>query len=408
MAGIKPFCALRPEKNMADKIAALPYDVYDRAEARQEVKKNPQSFLKVDRAETLLAENVDIYSDEVYEKAACTLHEMCDNNEFVLESVPCYYIYELIMEGRSQTGIAGCASIDDYLNNVIMKHENTRADKELDRTKHIDVCNAQTGPIFLTYRANENINRIVALQKEKEPIYNFVAEDGIQHIVWCISDEQCIEEVRCTFEGINQIYIADGHHRAASAVKVGQMRRKENPDYTGKEEFNYFLSVLFPSDELFVMDYNRVVQDLNGNTVKEFKEKIEKDFEIELYGTEPYRPEKKGMFGMFLSGNWYKLRVKEIDNLDPVSSLDVSLLQKKVLEPVLGIKDPRTDKRIKFIGGIRGLKELEKDSKNGVAFSMYPTAIDELIKVSDAGMLMPPKSTWFEPKLRSGLFIHQL
>ena len=213
MAGIKPFCALRPEKNMADKIAALPYDVYDRAEARQEVKKNPQSFLKVDRAETLLAENVNIYSDEVYEKAACTLHEMCDNNEFVLESVPCYYIYELIMEGRSQTGIVGCASIDDYLNNVIMKHENTRADKELDRTKHIDVCNAQTGPIFLTYRANENINRIVALQKEKEPIYNFVAEDGIQHIVWCISDEQCIEKVRCTFEEINQIYIADGHHK---------------------------------------------------------------------------------------------------------------------------------------------------------------------------------------------------
>ena len=408
MATIKPFCAVRPESSLVHKIAALPYDVYNRMEARKEVEKNPQSFLKVDRAETLLAEDIDIYSHEVYAKAACTLEEMIHNHEFIKDTQPGYYIYELTMEGRSQTGIVGCAAIDDYLNKIIMKHENTRSDKELDRINHIDVCNAQTGPIFLTYRANASINDIVEKKKTEAPIYNFTAEDGVGHRVWKIENKKDMEGIKETFAGINQIYIADGHHRAASAVKVGQMRRETCPDYTGDEDFNYFLSVLFPSEELYVMDYNRVVKDLNGYTAEEFKKKIREVFELELYGKEPYKPEEKGTFGMFLEGVWYKLKIRETDNSDPVSRLDVSILQNKVLEPILGITDPRTDQRIQFVGGIRGLKVLEKDAVNGVAFSMYPTAIEELFAVSDAGMLMPPKSTWFEPKLRSGLFIHQI
>lgn len=408
MANIRPFCAVRPEESMVEKIAALPYDVYNRKEAREEVKRNPQTFLKVDRPETLLSEDVDIYSQEVYEKAACTLHEMMDNNEFVQDPVPNYYIYELTMNGRVQTGIVGCAAIDDYLNDIIMKHENTRSDKEEDRTNHIDVCDAQTGPIFLTYRANDIINIVVSENKKEEPLYDFVAEDGISHRVWKLQKEEDIEKIRTAFEGINQIYIADGHHRAASAVKVGLKRRAKNPEYTGQEEFNYFLSVLFPSDELYVMDYNRVVLDLNGNTVDEFREKLEKDFEIEKYGNEPYAPKEKGTFGMFLEGEWYCLKAKDMTETDPVKRLDVSILQERILRPILGIEDPKTNQRIKFVGGIRGLKELEKDSENGVAFSMYPTAIEELLAVSDAGMLMPPKSTWFEPKLRSGLFIHQI
>lgn len=408
MANIRPFCAVRPEETLVEKIAALPYDVYNRKEAREEVKKNPQSFLKVDRPETLLNEDIDIYSHEVYEKAACTLHEMVDNHEFVQDATPDYYLYELTMNGRSQTGIVGCAAIDDYLNNVIMKHENTRSDKEEDRTNHIDVCNAQTGPIFLTYRSNVIIREVVNKTKEETPLYDFVAEDGISHRVWKISDAEDIAVIRKTFGGIDQIYIADGHHRAASAVKIGLKRRAEHPDYTGEEEFNYFLSVLFPSDELHVMDYNRVVLDLNGYTVEQFHEKMGEAFEIERYGEEPYAPEAKGMFGMYLGGFWYKVQAKQVEDTDPVRSLDVSILQEKVLRPILGIEDPKTDQRIKFVGGIRGLKELEKDSADGVAFSMYPTAIEELLAVSDAGMLMPPKSTWFEPKLRSGLFIHQI
>ncbi len=408
MANIRPFCAVRPERNMVEKIAALPYDVYNRKEAREEVKRNPQSFLKVDRPETLLREDVDIYSHEVYEKAACTLHEMMDNNEFVQDSTSNYYIYELTMNGRIQTGIVGCAAIDDYLNDIIMKHENTRSDKEADRTNHIDVCNAQTGPIFLTYRPNDLIHVVVSENKKEEPLYDFVAEDGISHRVWKIEKEEDVEKLKIAFEGINQIYIADGHHRAASAVKVGLKRRAQNPEYTGEEEFNYFLSVLFPSDELYVMDYNRVVLDLNGNTIEEFKEKLKKDFEIEKYGKEPYAPKEKGTFGMFLEGEWHCLKARNMTETDPVKSLDVSILQEKVLRPILGIDDPKTNQRIKFVGGIRGLKELEKDAENGVAFSMYPTAIEELLAVSDAGKLMPPKSTWFEPKLRSGLFIHQI
>lgn len=408
MANIKPFCSVRPNKALAKEIAALPYDVYNREEAKQVVEKNPKSFLKIDRAETQFDDDFDMYSEEVYQKAHDTLMEMLDAGEFVKDEEQCFYVYELIMNGRSQTGIVACASVDDYMNNIIMKHENTREDKEQDRIHHVDTCNAQTGPIFLTYRSNKEINNIVSEKKREEPLYDFVAEDGILHRVWKISTIEEVEKVSQLFAKIPHIYIADGHHRAASAVKVGLKRRNENPNYTGNEEFNYFLSVLFPDEELMVMDYNRVVEDLNGYTEETFLEALKKDFSISIQGKEAYAPKKKGEIGMFLGDNWYSLTFAGEISENPVESLDVSILQNKVLEPLLNIKDPKTDKRIKFIGGIRGLKALEEQTKDGVAFSMYPTSMQELFAVSDAGLLMPPKSTWFEPKLRSGLFIHQI
>lgn len=408
MANIKPFCSVRPNESLAREIAALPYDVYNREEAKQVVEKNPKSFLKIDRAETQFDDDFDMYSEEVYQKAHDTLAEMIDDGEFVKDEKPCFYVYELIMNGRSQTGIVGCASVDDYLNNVIMKHENTREDKELDRIHHVDTCNAQTGPIFLTYRANEKINHIVTDKKQEKALYDFVAEDGVSHRVWRIDAVEEVEKIAELFAAIPHIYIADGHHRAASAVKVGLKRRNENPNYTGREEFNYFLSVLFPDEELMVMDYNRVVKDLNGYTKETFLEELEKDFVICPKGEKPYSPKAKGEMGMFLGKQWYSLTFKGKVSENPVESLDVSILQNKVLEPLLAIEDPKTDKRIKFIGGIRGLKALEEQTKEGVAFSMYPTSMRELFAVSDAGLLMPPKSTWFEPKLRSGLFIHQI
>lgn len=408
MANIKPFCSVRPNESLAKEIAALPYDVYNREEAKQVVEKNPKSFLKIDRAETQFDDDFDMYSEEVYQKAHDTLVQMIADGEFIKDEEPCFYVYELIMNGRAQTGIVGCASVDDYLNNVIMKHENTREDKELDRIRHVDTCSAQTGPIFLTYRANKDINYIVSEKKKEKPLYDFVAEDGISHRVWKIDTVTEVKRIAELFAEIPHIYIADGHHRAASAVKVGLKRRNENPNYTGTEEFNYFLSVLFPDEELMVMDYNRVVEDLNGYTKETFLEALEKEFSIFPQGKEPYSPKVKGEIGMFLGNEWYSLNFKGEASENPVESLDVSILQNRVLEPLLGIKDPKTDKRIKFIGGIRGLKALEEQTKDGVAFSMYPTSMQELFAVSDAGLLMPPKSTWFEPKLRSGLFIHQI
>lgn len=408
MANIKPFCSVRPNEALAKEIAALPYDVYNREEAKRVVERNPKSFLKIDRAETQFDDDFDMYSEEVYQKAHDTLVQMIEDGEFVKDEEPCFYVYELIMNGRTQTGIVGCASVDDYLNNIIMKHENTREDKELDRIRHVDTCNAQTGPIFLTYRANNEINHIVAEKKKENPLYDFVAEDGVSHRVWKIDTVSEVKRIAELFAAIPHIYIADGHHRAASAVKVGLKRRKENPNYTGTEEFNYFLSVLFPDEQLMVMDYNRVVKDLNGYTKETFLKALEKDFSICIQGKVPYAPKKKGEMGMFLGNEWYSLTFKGKVSENPVELLDVSVLQNRVLEPLLNIRNPKTDKRIKFIGGIRGLKALEEQTKDGVAFSMYPTSMQELFAVSDAGLLMPPKSTWFEPKLRSGLFIHQI
>lgn len=413
MANIRPFRAIRPTEDKAAVIAALPYDVYNRQEAKAVVSDNPDSFLNIDRAETQFDDSVDTYAECVYQKAHDLLWEKIDRGDFIREDAPCYYIYELTMDGRVQTGIVACASIDDYENQVIKKHENTRADKEADRIHHVDSCNAQTGPIFLAYRANAVIREIVAKTKQTEAVYDFTSEDGICHRVWVIADTADIEAIRSAFDGIGEIYIADGHHRAASAVKVGLKRRAEHPEYDGSEEFNYFLSVLFPDEELMIMDYNRVVKDLNGLTEDEFLKKVQELFDVEPVGTAERRPQKKGDFSMYLDGQWYMCTVREADrSSDPVRGLDVSLLQELLLTPVLGIGDPKTDKRIDFVGGIRGLDELERrcgaDGDSVVAFAMYATDIRELFAVADAGLLMPPKSTWFEPKLRSGLFIHEI
>lgn len=411
MADIRPFRAYRPKQGLESKIAALPYDVYNRAEAKEVVKENPESFLAIDRAETQFGEKVNTYAPEVYEKACETLCRQIAEGRFVLEEKPCYYLYELTMDGRSQTGIVACASIDDYCNNVIKKHENTRADKEQDRINHVDICNMQTGPIFLAYRANDVLRSIVNEVKTQMPLYDFMSEDGVGHRVWVVGDGKQIDRIQKVFAATSSVYIADGHHRCASAVKVGMKRRESYPGYTGEEEFNYFLSVLFPDEELHIMDYNRVVKDLNQLDKESFLSRVSEHFLIKKVGKVPYHPAKKATFGMYLEDEWYCLEAKEeILSDDAVKGLDVSLLQDNLLGPVLGIGDPKTDKRIDFVGGIRGLEELERrvhtDMK--IAFSMYPTSIAELFAVADAERLMPPKSTWFEPKLRSGLFLHAL
>ncbi len=421
MATIRPFSCVRPTKELVSTVAALPYDVYNNEEARAFVEKHPQSFLAIDRSETAFPEGTDMYSREVYEKAGSMLQEWIQNGTFLKDEEKCYYLYELTMNGRAQTGIVACASIDDYLNNVIKKHENTRAEKELDRINHVKACNAQTGPIFLAYKARKTIQDVVASVKTEEALYDFASEDGIRHRVFRIADTERIAAIETAFAGIDHIYIADGHHRAASAVKAGLDRRENATAYTGKEEFNYFLSVLFPDEELMIMDYNRVVKDLNGKTTETFLEEISEIFEVSpLDGCTA--PKEKGSCTMYLDGKWYLCKMNGSSNdttetsannsfpIDPVETLDVSVLQKKLLTPVLGIGDPKTDKRIDFVGGIRGLEELERRCKTDckVAFAMYPTSIRELFDVADAGLLMPPKSTWFEPKLRSGIFIHEI
>lgn len=411
MAAVKPFRCVRPDSKVADRVAALPYDVYSRREACVEVAREPLSFLRIDRAETQFDDSVDTYDERVYQKARELLDEMIADGTFVEDDAECYYIYELVMDGRAQTGIVACASIDDYQNNVIKKHENTRADKEADRIRHVDVCDAQTGPIFLAYRSSRSINEVVDAVKREAPLYDFTSPDRIRHTVWRIGDEKKISVLLQAFAELDSIYIADGHHRAASAVRVGLMRREANSDYTGEEEFNYFLSVLFPDDQLMIMDYNRVVKDLNGHSAEEFLKLVEESYEVERIGSEAYRPAKVHEAGMYLDGVWYRLTARQkIWSDDPVEGLDVSLLQRYLLTPVLGIGDPKTDKRIDFVGGIRGLKELERRASEDmrVAFAMYPTSIAQLFAVADAGLLMPPKSTWFEPKLRSGLFVHRL
>lgn len=411
MALIKPFNAIRPKEGLEDKIAALPYDVYSREEARDKVKDDAYTFLRIDRAETQFSEDYDMYAPEVYQKAHDMLWDMIERGEFVQDNKACYYVYEQVMNQRSQTGIVAASSVDDYLNEVIKKHENTREDKEIDRIKHVDTCNAQTGPIFLAYRKNNSIEEVINATKENKPVYDFVSDDGITHRVWIVDNDNDIKVIADAFNGISEIYIADGHHRCASAVKVCLKRRNEQPDYNGNEEFNYFLSVLFADEQLMIMDYNRVVKDLNGYTVSELMDKIAVDFDIvKVENEKDIRPMNKYTIAMYLDNTWYHITYKGEKSDDPVKKLDVSILQDKLLQPILNINDPKTDKRIDFVGGIRGIKELErrveKDCK--IAFLMYPTSIGELFEVADAGMLMPPKSTWFEPKLRSGLFIHSI
>lgn len=408
MTMIRPFCGIHPAPSLAAAIAALPYDVYHRAEATEIVQKNPYSFLKIDRAETQFPPDTDMYSEEVYCRARDTFHAMLSDGSFVQDDTQCFYLYALTMENRTQTGIVGCASIDDYLNSTIRKHENTRAEKELDRIRHIDTLSAQTGPIFLAYRRNPELHQIIRQYKYTHPLFDFVSEDGIRHQIWKIADKNICGKISAIFETIHSVYIADGHHRAASAVKVGLKRRKEHPDYTGSESFNYFLSVLFPADELKIYDYNRIVEDRNGYSTNELLAALQKDFHI----TENKCAVSKGSFSMYCDGIWYQLTAKQhLYTSDPVNDLDVSILQNAILQPLLGIEDPKTDSRIQFVGGIYGLKKLIQlvdEKPERLAFAMHPTSMDELFTVADANRLMPPKSTWFEPKLRSGLFIHKI
>ncbi len=410
MTVIRPFQAVRPKKELATSIAALPYDVYNREEARKAAKFRPLSFLKIDRAETQFPENTDMYSQAVYDKAREIFESMRSDGSFIQDEKPCYYIYALTMDNRTQTGLVGCASIDDYLEKRIKKHENTRKDKELDRIRHVDTLSAQTGPIFLTYRENDRLSHILNAKKQNVPLYDFTMSDQVRHQLWKIDDTDTIQEISRIFQSIDSIYIADGHHRAASAVKVGLKRRGEYPHYTGGEEFNYFLSVLFASEELRIYDYNRIVSDLNGYRFEEFLSLIKDKFEVTEMGAQIATPSCKGEIGLYGNGRWYLLKADSaLIPDDPVSRLDVSILQDTILTPLLGIQDPKTDSRIRFIGGIRGLKALSEtvDAQGGgAAFAMYPTSMDELLSVADAGRLMPPKSTWFEPKLLSGLLIH--
>ncbi len=414
MPVIKPFKAFRPQPELVNKVASPPYDVLNSEEARQLVKDNSLSFLHVNKAEIDLDLSVDHDDQRVYEKARENLDKLIENKVYLQDKQEKIYIYRQIMEGRAQTGLVVCVSIDDYLKGKIKKHENTRKDKEKDRMNHISFTDANTGPVFLTYKTKNEINQIVSRwTKEKESVYHFTPEDGITHTCWVIDDESTIQQLIKSFAEIDYLYIADGHHRAAAATKVGLKRREQYKNFTGKEEFNYFLSVLFPHDELYIMDYNRLIADLAGHSEEEFIQKISKKFSIVEYGGKgPYRPEEKHTFGMYLSNCWYKLTAKPrtFNEEDAVDSLDVSILQNNLLTSILGIEDLRTDQRIEFVGGIRGLMELEKRVKAGmkVAFSLYPTSIEELMKVADAEKLMPPKSTWFEPKLRSGIFIHKL
>ena len=415
MSLIKPFKAIRPDEKLADKVAALPYDVMNSDEARVMVEGNPHSFLHVDKAEIDLPREVDLYDPIVYAKARENLDNMIKDGVLITEGQPCFYIYMLTMDGREQNGLVACASIDEYIEGKIKKHELTREDKEQDRIRHVEICDANTGPIFLTYKNKQDIKQVVAdWKKAHEAVYDFVSEDGIRHTCWAVDCPETISKIQGAFKTIPALYIADGHHRNASAVKVGLKKREENKNYTGEEEFNSYLAVIFPDDELHIMDYNRIVNNLGGNTVDQFLDKVKEKFTVcEYTGDGPCEPKKRHDFGMYLDGKWYTITAKPefIDEADPVASLDVSIMQSNLLAPILGIQDPRTDKNIDFVGGIRGLKELSDRVDNGsmkVAFSMFPTSMDELINIADAGKIMPPKSTWFEPKLRSGLFIHRL
>ena len=406
MALVKPFAAIMPKLGMEKLIAALPSDVSNREEAVEVVRNNPDSFLRIDRAETNFGPETDTYADCVYDKAKELINTWIEEGKLVKQDKPMFYIYQEIMNGRPQTGIVGCASVADYENNIIKKHENTLAAKEADRIRHIDTTNMQTGPIFLAFRSNKEIDEFLASKTSEKPYYDFVSEDGITHKVWLVDDDSEIESVEGFFAAMNAIYIADGHHRCASACKVSAKRHIE-----GKvQESDFFMSVLFPENQLKIMDYNRVVKDLNGYDVATFLEEMETYCNIG--GSDiPVKPAKKGQVGMYLDGQWFSLEFKtEYLSDDPVEGLDVSILQKYVLDGMLDIKDPKNDKRIDFVGGIRGLEELERrvNSDCRVAFAMYPTDINELFDVADASRLMPPKSTWFEPKLRSGLFLHSI
>jgi len=413
MSTIKAFKGYRSPANLAAKVACLPYDVMNTEEARKMAEGNPVSFLQIERAEIAFPPSHNAYDPSVYAKAAEVFKRFIADGVFVQDPQPYLYVYQQQMGDHVQTGLVALSSAKDYWDDVIKKHEFTRPVKEQDRINHMKATGIQAGPIFLTYPNLSAVDKLIATVTEKKPDTNFTAEDGVRHTLWVVSDENTIREIVSLFnKEIPFTYIADGHHRAASAAKVSREMASENPKHTGEEDYNFFLSVLFPAKDMYIMDYNRVVKDLNGNDSSQFLKKLETKFKVEQVGKNIYKPGSPRHFGMYLDGNWYKLLPKDgtFDPNDPVDGLDVSILQKNVLDELLGIKDPRTDNRIDFVGGIRGLKELQKRVDSGemkIAFSLYPVSIEQLIRIADTGQVMPPKSTWFEPKLRSGMVVNK-
>lgn len=413
MSVVKPFKGLRPAKELAEKVASPPYDVLNSDEAREMAKDNPYTFLHINKPEIDLPADVDHYDASVYEKGAENLKRFIKEGILIQDSTPCFYIYRQIMGTHSQIGLVAGASVKEYDENRIKKHELTRADKEEDRVNHVHHLNAQTGPVFLTYKAQDEIDRLIQTIISRVPENDFTADDGIQHTLWVVSDAQEIKAIQDAFAHLDYLYVADGHHRSAAASRVCAMRKKENPNHTGDEEYNYFLTVIFPDNQMYIMDYNRVVKDLNSHSKEAFLAKVAEKFEVEAVGAVIDKPTEKHHFVMYLDGIWYNLTAKEnhFDETDPVGCLDVSILMENLLVPILNIGDPRKDKRIDFVGGIRGLEELKRRVDSGemqVAFGLKATSIDDLMAIADANEIMPPKSTWFEPKLRSGLVTHIL
>lgn len=410
MAIVKPFRGLRPTVELAAQVASLPYDVMDSNEARQLTAENPYSFLRVTKSEVDLPADVDVHSPLVYDKARENLQSFIAQGILSQDPAPCFYIYKQQMGGHVQVGLVAAASVDEYRTNQIRKHELTRPDKEQDRVDHITATEAQTGAVFLTYRASTDINALIAANMQGQPAYDFTGTDGIRHTLYVVAEQQRIAEIEQAFAAVDVLYIADGHHRSAAAMRVCDQCRKENPAYTGEEAFNRFLTVIFPHDMMYIMDYNRVVADLNGLTPAELLEKLAENFVVEAQAS-AYKPDTAHTFGMYLDHKWHKLTAKPASYpaASPIGALDVSILQNNALVPYLGIGDPRTDKRIHFVGGIRGMAELERLVDSGrfaVAFSLFATSINELMAIADAGEIMPPKSTWFEPKLRDAMVVH--
>ena len=409
MAKVVPIKGLRAKESLVDKIIAPPYDVITSEEAREYVKDNQYSFLHITKPEIDLSSSIDLYDDAVYQKARENFSKFIDKAYLIRDKKPNLYVYKIVWKNICQIGLVCGVSVEDYEKDIIKKHEKTRADKEEDRTKHVEILSANTGPVFLTYREKDVINKIIENEMNKTPVYDVKTEDGIKHTLWIVENQNIIDSLVGEFAKIDYLYVADGHHRSASAARFGAKKRKENSNHTGKENYNYFLAVLFPSSQLYIMDYNRIVKDLNALSNEEFMDKVAKNFTIEEKKS-AYKPENLHSFGMCLEGKWYALKAKEeiIDNNDPINVLDTSILQNYLLEPILGIGDPRKDKRIDFVGGIRGMAELEKRTKtiDKVAFSLFPTTLNQLMDIADAGKIMPPKSTWFEPKLRSGFIVN--
>lgn len=412
MAIFKPFRAYRPLPNFAKAVASRPYDVLSSAEAKTEAAGNPHSFLRVIKPEIELNDDINQYSDEVYQKGAEVFKSLISDGVFKQDDEPSFYVYRLTMDGRQQTGLVGCCHFEEYYSGKIKKHELTRTAKEDDRVRHVDSLNANAEPVFFSYRSNDSLEMVISEVISADPKYNFIADDGIQHELWVIGEESIKDRIESLFLEVPDLYVADGHHRTAAAARIGKKRKENNPTHTGDEAYNFFMAVLFSDNQLKIYDYNRVIKDLNGLTAFELIGKLNNSFKLLDKSDQPIRPSKKGEFSVYLDKNWYHFAFPDQQRCnDPTKNLDVSYLSEEILEPLFDIMDQRKDERIDFVGGIRGLGELERRVDSGemaIAFALYPVSMDELLEVADAGKIMPPKSTWFEPKLRSGLFVHEL